>query len=242
MDTEAPVIEHLRELRARIIISAAAILLGSVAGFLLYDAILAFFSAPFRGLDQVLDNTFYIHSIFEGFTVKIRLSVVAGVTFSFPVHLYNIVRFVFPGLTTRERRIVTATICSGAVLAVLAFYYGYVHMIPISVRFLTGIGFIPPDVGLLLGYGRNVFYVLQILLLLLLLVQVPVLLEILMVLNVVKRKTLLRAWRYVLMAIFPLAALFTPPDFVSQLTVAIPLIALFFLTILIARIFHFGEG
>lgn len=242
MDEEVPVVEHLRELRFRMISSTAAILVGAVIAFVLYDTVFAFFVAPFRTIEQVLDSTLYIHSVFEGFTVKIRLSVVAGVILSFPVHLYNLVRFVFPGLVPRERRIVDITLVASSILALLAFYYGYFHMIPLSVRFLTGLGFIPDEVGLLLGYGQNVFYVLQILLLLLLLVQVPVVLEILMVLNVVKRKALLRGWRYVVMAIFPLSAIFTPPDFVSQLTVAVPLIGLFFLTLLIAKIFGFGEG
>jgi sec-independent protein translocase protein TatC len=239
---EATFVEHLKELRRRIIVSAAAVLLGAVAGFVLFDWIFAFFAEPFENLSQTLDSTMFVNTIFEGFAVKMKLSIISGTVLSLPVHLYNIIAFVFPGLLPKERRIVGATLAASFTLAILAFYYGYFHMIPISIRFLTGMGFIPDQVGILLGYGKNIFYVLQLLFLLILLVQLPVVLEILMVLNVLKRKALLKAWRYVVMAVFPLSAIFTPPDFVSQLIVAVPLIILFFGTILIARIFHFGEA
>ena len=71
--------------------------------------------------------------------------------------------------------------------------------------------------------------------------QSPVLLEILLIMNVVTRKTLLRLSRFVVVGIFILAAILTPPDFVSQVSIAVPLVGLYFLTILIARIFRWGE-
>ena len=129
-----------------------------------------------------------------------------------------------------------------APLVVAIFYYGYYYMVPISVRFLTGAGFVPDKVGILLNYGKNIFYVFQLLMLTMIVMQLPVVVEVLMILNVIKRRSLLKSSRYIIFAIFIIAAVFTPPDFISQLCVAIPLIALFFLTLLIARICHFGEG
>ena len=82
----------------------------------------------------------------------------------------------------------------------------------------------------------------RILLVTLLLFQVPVLLEILMALDVVKRRTLFRASRVTVLLTFVIAALLTPPDFISQLSLALPMIILFFLTLLIAKIFGFGEA
>jgi len=171
---EATFVEHLKELRRRIIVSAAAVLLGAVAGFVLFDWIFAFFAEPFENLSQTLDSTMFVNTIFEGFAVKMKLSIISGTVLSLPVHLYNIIAFVFPGLLPKERRIVGATLAASFTLAILAFYYGYFHMIPISIRFLTGMGFIPDQVGILLGYGKNIFYVLQLLFLLILLVQLPV--------------------------------------------------------------------
>jgi sec-independent protein translocase protein TatC len=63
-----------------------------------------------------------------------------------------------------------------------------------------------------------------------------------MIMNVLSRKGLLRASRFIVVGIFVLSAIVTPPDFVSQISIALPLIGLFFLTILVARIFNFGKG
>ena len=64
----------------------------------------------------------------------------------------------------------------------------------------------------------------------------------LMIMNVLSRKALLKASRFIVIGIFVLSAIVTPPDFVSQISLALPLVGLFFLTILIARIFNFGKG
>lgn len=242
LPTEPTVVDHLRELRNRVIVSAAAVLVAAVVCFVLYDWIFSFFFQPFSELEETFGNTLFINSIFEGFAVKLRLSIISGAVLSFPVHIYNLLRFVLPGLLKRERRIVGFTLCASFLLVLFSFYYGYFYIVPISVRFLTGMGFIPSRVGILLNYSTNIFYVLQFLLLTLLLFQVPIVLEILMIMNVIKRRALLKASRYVVLCIFMVAAVFTPPDFISQLAVALPLIVLFFVTILIARIFRFGEG
>ena len=123
----------------------------------------------------------------------------------------------------------------------LSAYYAYYQIIPISIAFLTNTGFIPERVGLLLNYQKNIFYVFRFMLVTLILFQLPIILEVLMVVSLVKRRTLMRTSRFFVVGIFVLSALMTPPDFISQVSVALPLILLFFLTILIAKIFHFGE-
>lgn len=239
---EMTLLEHLQELRRRIIVSAAAVLLASVACYLLFEPIFGLLYRPFAPLEKAPGATLFINSIFEGFLVKVKLAATAGVILSFPVHLYNLVRFVFPGLLAAERRVVGWSLLASFLLVLASLYYGYFYIIPISIRFLTSAGFLPAPVGILLNYGKNIFYVLQFLLLTLLLFQVPIVVEILLVLNVLRRKSLLRASRTIIFAIFVVAAVFTPPDFISQLAVAVPLIGLFFLTILVAWIFRFGEG
>lgn len=236
-------VEHLHELRNRLFISMVALVLGSVVCFIFYSRIFDLFYEPFARLEKTFGSTLFINTIFEGFVVRLKLSIVAGVVLSFPVHLYNLVRFIFPGLTSKEKRIVGICLIASFFLVVLAFYYCYFYLIPVTVQFLTGAGFVPKNVGMLLNYGKNIFYILQFLLLILAIFQLPVVMEILMILNILKRRTLLRARRYVVLIVTIVAAAVTPdPTFISQLGVAIPLTALYFLALLIARIFHFGEG
>lgn len=86
---------------------------------------------------------------------------------------------------------------------------------------------------MLLNYGKNIFYVFRFLLVTMILFQIPIILELLLAMNMVNRRAVLKASRFVIVGIFALAAILTPPDFVSQIGVALPLIA---------KLFKFGEG
>ena len=132
------------------------------------------------------------------------------------------------------------SLVASAVLIVAGFFYAYYTVIPISVGFLTSAGFIPEQVGLLLNYDRNIFVVFQFLLMFLLLFQSPIVLVLLMMSGVVTRRALLGASRYVIVGIFVVSAAVTPPDVISQVSLAVPLVVMFFLSILIGRIFGFG--
>jgi len=239
-----PFLDHLRELRRRIIVSMIAILCGAVLSYIFFDFIVVFLFKPFRGIEalSIRDEILFINTIFEGFLVRLKVAILAGVVFSLPVHVFNIIKFVLPGLTVRERKVVLIALIVSFCLIVLSFYYGYFKVIPISIGFLSSAGFIPQDVGLLLNYGKNIFVIFQFLMITVILFQLPIILEILMIMNVLSRRALLRASRFVVVGIFVLAAIVTPPDFISQISIALPLIGLFFLTILIARIFNFGRG
>ena len=108
--------------------------------------------------------------------------------------------------------------------------------------FLTGNGFVPGDVGILLNFGRNVFYILQFLLVTLLLFQVPIVIEILLAIGVVGRKTLWKSSRYIIIGSFILSAILTPPDIISQVGLALPLVVLYFGALSIAGIFRIGRA
>lgn len=235
-------LEHLRELRLRIIISLIAAGGLSVVAYIFFNPIVAFLFQPFRRVNALSarDEILFVNSLFEGFVVRIKVSILAGIVFSLPVHIYNLIRFVLPGLLPRERRIILASVAVSFVLVVSSFYYGYFQVIPLSLQFLSGSGFIPANVGILLNYGKNIFVIFQFLLLTVLVFQLPLVLEILLILNLVSRRGLWKASRYVIVGIFVLAAIVTPPDFVSQLSLALPLVALFLMTILVAKIFNFG--
>ena len=234
---------HLKELRKRLLISALGVLIGSIIAFIFFQFIIGALFRPFEGIDAARSQgQLFINTIFEGFVTKLKLSILTGLVISFPVHLFNAICFIFPGLRRREKRITIIGLSVSFVLIVFSFYYSYSKIVPISVRFLTSKNFIPDQVGLLLNYSKNIFYVVQFLFITLVVFQVPIVLEILMITNVITRKKLLKSSRYIMIGIVGLSALLTPPDFISQVSLATPLIVLFFLTILVAKIFKFGEG
>ena len=239
--SEMAFVDHLRELRKRLFVSMVAILVASIVCFIFYENILAILSQPFENLARsISEEVLFINTLFEGFLIKVKVALISGAVLSFPVHLFNIIKFVFPGLLKKERKVIAISLATSFVLIVASVYYGYFKVIPISVRVLTSSGFIPRNVGLLLNYGKNIFYIFQFLFITVILFQLPIALEILLIMNVVKRKALLRSSRYVIVGVFLLAAALTPPDFISQITLALPLVLLFFVAILIAKIAGFG--
>jgi sec-independent protein translocase protein TatC len=242
MPAEMTVLEHLHELRNRIFLSLLAITVASMVCYIFYTQLFTLLYHPFKGLEKMYGTTLYITSIFEGFTVKVKLSVIAGIVLSVPVHLYNLIAYIFPALLARERKIVGWGLAASFVLVLFSFYYGYSFLIPVGVSFLSRQNFVPQKVGMLLSYAKNMNYIWQLLLLTMMMFQLPILLEVLMIVKVLKRRSVLKATRFIILIIFVLAAIVTPPDFVSQLLVAVPMTVLFFLTIVIAKLFKFGEG
>lgn len=238
-----PFLEHAAELRRRLLTSLLAVLAAAIVCYLFYEPVLAVLLRPLESLPGAGApdaDYLFINTIFEGFLVRVKVALIAGAVLSLPVHLYNLVRFIFPGLTGGERRAVTATLAASFVLLLAGFLYSYYSVIPLSVRFLVSGGFIPPGVGLLLNFQRNVFFVFQFLLVFLLVFQIPILLVVLMMTGVVTRRALLRASRYAVVIIFALAAVVTPPDVVSQVSLAVPMVGMFFLSILAAKLLGFG--
>ena len=241
-DGSMPFIGHIRELRKLLIISIAAVVAASIAAFIFYQFILSILFKPFEMVYGGSEgDVLFVNTLLEGFLTKIKIALLTGVLLSSPIHVYNIVHFLFPGLTQKEKKVVGVALLTSFVLIVASAYYGYFKVIPISLQFLTNSGFIPEKVGMLLNFGKNVFYIFNFILGTIVLFQFPIIVEILLVMNVLKRRSLIRSSRYIVVGIFLVAALLTPPDFISQVSLALPMIVLYFLTILVAKIFKFGE-
>jgi sec-independent protein translocase protein TatC len=237
-----PIIEHIRELRNTILFSLIAFLAASVVSFIFSDHIITLFTQQFSDVDSAIKQTLVVSTIAEGFLAQLKMTVLAGLILSLPVHVFGIIKFIFPGLTARERRIVLCFLIFSLMLIVLGAYMAYFKIVPLAVKFLTNPYFVPKGVGFLLNYQTNIFYVFSFILWSVLALQTPLLMEILLILNILNRKQVLKSYRFIIVGIFVFAAIITPPDFISQLGVALPLMFFFFLALLVAKIFKFGES
>jgi sec-independent protein translocase protein TatC len=242
-DRVMSVIDHLVELRRRFIASLLAFLACFIAVIVFYDRIIGLFTGQFAALTNSLGVNLFATTIAEGFLVQVKAAAIVGLICSLPVHVINAVQFVFPGIDRKLRTVVSIGLAASFLLAALGAGLAYFQIIPFSIRFLTGTVFIPKGVGILLSYGQSITYVLSFLFWTIVTFQTPIVLEILLALNVLKRRSVFHAARFVIVAIFILAAVITPSvDPVSQCAVAVPLIVLFFLVLLVAKIFRLGEG
>lgn len=237
------VLDHLVELRRRFFVSLLSFLVCFILAIVFYGKIIALFTDQFSMIENSLGLKLFANSIAEGFLVQLQASAIVGLIASLPVHVVNLVQFIFPALSRKTRTVVVIGLVASFLLALLGAYIAYFQIIPFSIRFLTDAAFIPNGVGVLLNYQQSITYVLAFLLWSVITFQSPLVLEILLAMNVLKRRAVFRASRYVIVIIFVVSAIVTPSvDPVSQCAIALPLIVLYFLVILIAKIFKLGEG
>lgn len=236
------VLDHLVELRRRFMVSLVSFLVCFVLAIVFYEKIIALFIAQFESIQSELSAKLFAQSIAEGFLVQLKASAIFALIASAPIHLVNIAQFIYPALEPKLRRIISVGLVVSFLLAVLGAYIAYFQIIPFSIRFLTDAAFIPNGVGLLLNYQQSITYVLAFLLWTIITFQSPLVLEILLAAKVLDRRAVFRASRYVIVIIFVIAAIVTPSvDPISQCAIALPLIVLYFIVILVAKIFHLGE-
>ncbi len=233
IDIEKPFLAHIAELRYRLISSITALFISFIIGFIFYNNIIDFMIKPFG-------EDLYITQIEHGFSTKIKLSAYIGMIISFPIHIYNIIMFILPAMIQRERRILFFFLIGSLILVLAGSYMAYFKILPISIEFLKSNSFVPVNVKTWLDFRESMYFVFQLILAFVVLFQLPLVLLSLMMMNIISRAALLKNSRYFVISIFIISAIITPPDVISQIGLALPLIILFYITMLIAKLFNFG--
>jgi len=221
-------VDHLGELRDRIIWSILAIVLGGLVGFAAGEPIIAFLRSPLP-LDQPLVFT----SIGDPFAIRIRIALVVGIILAMPVILWNVWRFIAPGLTDRERRSILPWIPAALVFFALGVSIAYV-VLPFAAAFL--LGFQTPDLQALLTAREYFDFVSTMFLSFGLLMEFPILLVGLSRVGIVTSDRLRRSRRVIVLGIAIFAAAATPGgDLVSPAVLGLTLYLLFEGTIIVIR-------
>ncbi len=225
-ETRAPLLDHLLELRRRLLMSLAA--LGICFGICLYFArpIFAFLVQPLLRANQ---SKLIYTQIFEAFFVEIKVAFFAAMMLAFPIIANQVWQFVAPGLYRNERRALLPFIFATPVLFTTGAALAYYVAIPVALRFLLGfqgnLGGVQQEA--LPGVGNYLSFVMQFLFGFGISFLLPVLIMLLERAGVVTRKQLVGARRYAIVGAFAVAAVLTPPDVGSQLLLAIPLVFLY---------------
>jgi sec-independent protein translocase protein TatC len=223
-------LEHLEELRSRIIVIAVAVGVAAVAGFFLADPIIALLRAPLEDSGASLIQT----GVGEAFGVTIQLALVTGIAFAMPVILYEIWAFVTPGLTRPERRLVWPLLVIAVLLFAAGVALGYV-LIPLAVGFLLDFAIegVPP----LIGLGDYIGFVTTFLLAFGLALQFPVILYVLARVGILSYSFLAARRRWVVLLIALFAIVITPGDIViGSFTLGLVMYGLFEITLQLIRV------
>lgn len=226
-------VEHLTELRGRLLQSLIAVALGAVVGFVLSNRILSVLVGPYCEAKRGSGCTLVMLDPLEGFTTKIKIATFTGFLLASPVVLWHVWRFVTPGLNANEKRyaipFITASILlflGGAALAVVTF--------PRALQFLIEIG--GPNLVPLFSPARYLRLFLLVVVSFAIAFEFPVFLVFLQLAGVLSSARL-RAWRRgAIVGVFVLAAVITPSqDPVTLLALAIPMVLFYEGAILVGR-------
>lgn len=201
-DVEMSLFEHLEELRWRIFYSLIAIAVGVVLCFIEVNPIVKLLEAPAQGAK------FLQLAPGEYFFVSIKVAGYSGLLIASPVILYQVIRFVLPGLTRRERRFLGPIVFGSSFLFVAGLAFAYIALIPAALNFFISYG--ADVVEQLWSIDRYFEFVLLLLFSTGLAFQVPVIQLLLGLVGIVSGKQMLQVWRYVVMGAAILGAVLTP--------------------------------
>ena len=259
--SRAPLLDHLIELRSRLIVCALALVVGFLATFVFVTPLLHFLLHPFAvaeslaaarstgggklgSFDMLLallgqhpapNPRFISTAPLEVFFEKVKLAGFGAIVLSFPVLAFQLYRFVAPGLYRRERRAFLPFLVAAPALFLMGAALVYFVMLPFVLWFSLNQQILggPGDVSveLLPKLSDYMSLVTTLVLAFGLCFQLPVILTLLGMAGLVSSKLLLSGWRYAVVGVFLVAAVVTPPDPISMLSLALPICLLYFVSI-----------
>lgn len=234
-----PLMEHLRELRNRLVRAVLAVFVATVIAWLFYDDILDFLTRPYDEikpllLDRGIQSDIVITGIGGAFQFQLKISLVAGILLSSPVWIWQAWAFVLPALHRNEKRWALLLTATGAPLFVGGAALAYM-VLPKAIDVL--VGFVPDGVDNLITGAEYFDFIVRMMLVFGVAAEIPLVVILLNRLGVVSGRQLAGARPWTIVGIFVFAAVATPStDPLSMLFLAIPMTVLYMISEVIARL------
>jgi sec-independent protein translocase protein TatC len=234
---ELTILEHLHELRQRLIIAAAAVILATVGSLVLTNWLLGWLTAPAR--NSVEDVRIIFTDPLGYWGAYFRVALLSGITIAMPVVVYETLAFVGPGLTKEERRWVYPLVVGASLAFVAGAAFAYYIELPPALGFLLNSG---GGIEPFLNVTSYIDFVTRLMLVTGIVFEMPLFIMGLAKLHVVSSRKLISWWRYAIVLAFVAAAVVTPSiDPVTQSLVAGPIIVLYFAGIILAKVVERGR-
>ncbi len=245
-EREMPFLDHLEELRWRLIKALLGVAAGSALSFILIQQIFDFLVRPYQAALDTLAATNAIPELAAdsrlvflgptaGFMIYLKLALTAGLMFALPVIFYQLWKFVAPGLLTKERMVVPRFTASATLCFIAGAAFCYYLVLPYGLSFL--LSFQTPQLVAMISIEEYFGFVTTILLVFGVLFEMPVLTYLLARLRIVTPEFLRQKRRYGIVSIFVLAAVLTPTvDAFTQVLLAAPLMVLYEVSIWVAKV------
>jgi sec-independent protein translocase protein TatC len=231
-----PLRAHLLELRKRLFIAAAAILVGAVGCWFLVKPVFGYLIAPIAEAAKLnhRDVSLNFQGLTSSFDVEIQLAITMGIVISSPVWLYQVWAFIVPGLKTRERRYVYGFLGSAIPLFLVGCWIGWT-LLPRLVLLLTS--FSPVKSTSFISADDYISFVTKLMIAVGVGFVLPVVLVLLNFIGILTSKAILKGWRVAVLLVVIFAAIVTPSaDIISMFVLAAPIIVLYFIAVLITHL------
>ncbi|MGF7170439.1 sec-independent protein translocase protein TatC [Sphingobium xanthum] len=233
-ESKAPLIEHLIELRRRLLISVAALFISGVICYYFADQLLAFLVQPLKDGFGADTGRLVYTKLYEAFFVELKVALFGAFFISFPITANQLWLFIAPGLYAKEKRALLPFLLATPILFVGGAAFAYYLVMPTAFHFFLKF---QGDAGglsveALPSMDSYLSLVMQFILAFGISFLLPVLVMLLNRAGIVSRAQLIGARRYVIVGAVVVAAVLTPPDVISQLMLAIPLCLLYELALI----------
>ncbi len=235
--------EHLEELRGRIVRMAIAFLIGAVVCWIYKEKLLNWLTQPFftAWAENHLGDkaTLNFSAPAALFIAYVHLAALAGFIVALPIILYQFWAFIAPGLYTREKRYAIPFVVSSCGLFALGGYFGWAVAFPRAFGFL--LSFSSPTMKPVVMIGDYIDFVTRMFIAFGATAELPILVLFLSVAGLITHRHLLKFFRYFIVVAFIISAILTPPDPMSQILMAVPLIGLYGVSIGVAWFITVGR-
>lgn len=231
---EMPFLEHLEELRWRIIKIISAVIITSIGSYMISDYLFAWLRWPLENAVPPGSVTLTFLKVGEGFTVRVKLAILAGIFISIPIIVYQIWRFVMPALYQKEKRVVIPLVFVSSILFLTGSLICFFWVLPMTIKFLIAVA--PENVKPILTINEYLNFVMWTTLSYGLVFQLPIVSLFLGKIGLINARMLNRGRRYAILVIAIVAAVVTPPDVFSMMMMGLPLYALYEISILVLYI------
>jgi sec-independent protein translocase protein TatC len=227
-------LEHLEELRQRLVRSAISLVVGFAACWGFREQIFHFMTGPMR--QAGFKGSFIYTGPSEALMLYMKMAFFVGIFVASPYILWEIWGFISPGLYKHEKTWAFPFVSMGSAFFIMGALFGHFYLFPITFRFLSAFG--GSDMTFLPKIDEYYSFYSWFLLGLGLVFQIPVIILILARIGLVTPRTLLKAWKWVILGSFVISAFITPtPDMVNQTALALPMIVLYYFGVGVAWLF-----
>ena len=248
--------DHLGELRRCLVRASLGVTVGFVVSFIFVSDLLRFLKIPlneaWRAAQLPRRPNLQVLEIQGALMTDVRIGLTAGIFLAGPVIFYQLWRFISPGLYRSEKRFVVPFVFFSVLMFFVGAWFAYEFVLPFALEWLlayTESGFLKtflterelnPSGQLMyqLELSEYVKGTTRILLAFAVVFELPLLIAVLAKLEILSHRTLLRYWRVAVLLIFVMAAFLTPPEPVTQLMMAVPMVFLFFTSVVVAYILN----